>query len=115
MKRSKPGVKYQGFAFAVPFIDEIKEHIKDDKKYRSVTDFVREATREKMIREKQMLNLKPTLDPIAYQFQEINKLQDEIMKLKEGMITKDDLKQFITEWDKPKVKNKKVEKNGFRG
>ena len=48
MKRSKPRVKYQGFAFAVPFIDEIKEHIKDDQKYRSVTDFVRQATREKM-------------------------------------------------------------------
>ena len=48
MKRSKPGVKYQGIAFAVPFIQAIKEHIKDDQKYRSVTDFVRQATREKM-------------------------------------------------------------------
>ena len=112
MKRSKPGVKYQWLAFAVPFIKEIKEHIKADQKYRSVTDFVREATREKMIRDKQMLNLKPTLDPIVSQFQEIGKLQDKIMKLKKGMITKNDLKIFVSGMNKSKVKDKKVVENG---
>jgi len=48
MKRSKPKVKYQGLAFSVPFIQEIKDHIKEDDKYRSVTDFVRQAAREKI-------------------------------------------------------------------
>jgi len=52
MKRSKPKVRYQGFALAVPLIQEIKDKIKDDPTYRSVTDYVRQAVREKMDRNK---------------------------------------------------------------
>jgi len=48
MKRSKPPVKYQGFALEIPLIEEIKEYIKKDDRYRSVTDFVRQVIRDKM-------------------------------------------------------------------
>lgn len=52
MKRSKPAVKYQGFALEVPLIDEIKKRIKDDDNYRSVTDYAREAIKEKLQNDK---------------------------------------------------------------
>ena len=48
MKKIKPSVKYQGVSLPVPFINEIKKHIKGDPKYRSIADFVRESVREKM-------------------------------------------------------------------
>jgi len=48
MKRSKKPVKYQGFALEITLIDEVKERIKNDDRYRSVTDFVRVAIREKL-------------------------------------------------------------------
>jgi hypothetical protein len=48
MKRSKPAVKYQGFALEIPLIEQIKEKIKDNDNYRSVTDYVRIAIQEKM-------------------------------------------------------------------
>jgi hypothetical protein len=55
MKRSKKAVKYQGFALEIPLIDEIKKFIKDDSNYRSVTDYVREALREKLKADKEAL------------------------------------------------------------
>jgi len=58
MARTKNGVNYQGLAFAKPFIEEIKNHIKPYPQYRSVTDFVRQATREKMERMKTKPNNK---------------------------------------------------------
>ena len=48
MKSLKPGTKYQSVSLAVPFIEEIKNHIKDSPQYRSIADFVRDAVREKM-------------------------------------------------------------------
>ena len=48
MKKSKPSVKYQGISMPIPFIEEIKKHIMNDPKYRSVADFAREGIREKM-------------------------------------------------------------------
>ena len=50
-KRSKPAVKYQGFALEIPLIDKIKKHIKNKPEFRSTTDFVRTAIREKMDRD----------------------------------------------------------------
>ncbi|UCF13256.1 MAG: hypothetical protein JSW06_03085 [Thermoplasmatales archaeon] len=57
MKRSKPVTKYQGFALSVPFIQEIRVHIQDDDRYRSITDYVRQAVREKMDKEKERKEL----------------------------------------------------------
>lgn len=48
MPRAKTKARYQGFALSIPFIDEIKRHIKDKDQYRSVTDYVRDAIRFKM-------------------------------------------------------------------
>ena len=53
MKRTKKPVKYQGFALEIPLINNIKKHINDRPQYRSVTDFVRAAVREKIEYEKQ--------------------------------------------------------------
>jgi len=53
MKRSKKPVKYQGFALEIPLINDIKKHINHRPQYRSVTDFVRAAVREKIDYEKQ--------------------------------------------------------------
>jgi len=48
MGQTKPGARYQSVSLAVPFIEKIKKHIQDKPEYRSIADFVREATREKM-------------------------------------------------------------------
>jgi Arc/MetJ-type ribon-helix-helix transcriptional regulator len=46
MKKEK--VKWQGISLPVPFINDIKEYIKDKKEYSNVPEFVRDAVREKM-------------------------------------------------------------------
>lgn len=51
MKNIKPREKYQSVSLTTSFIDEIKKHIMEDPKYKSIADFVREAVREKMRRE----------------------------------------------------------------
>lgn len=57
MTRSKPRVKYQGFALEVPLIQEIKDYINNDPRYRSVTDFARVAIREKLDKERYRKNI----------------------------------------------------------
>lgn len=52
MGKTKEGARYQSVSLAIPFIEEIKKHIKDRPEYRSVADFVREATRGKMHHER---------------------------------------------------------------
>jgi len=51
MRKIKPRVKHQGVSLPVPFIKEIKEHIKHRPAYRSIADYTREAIREKMYRD----------------------------------------------------------------
>jgi Arc/MetJ-type ribon-helix-helix transcriptional regulator len=45
------GAKYQSISFDKPFIQEIKDHIKDKKQYRSLADFARDAIRNQIRRE----------------------------------------------------------------
>jgi len=54
MKRSKKPVRYQGFNLEIPLINEIKEHIKDNDRYRSVTDYVRQTLRNQLDLEKHL-------------------------------------------------------------
>lgn len=51
MTRTKKAVRYQGFALPIDFIEEIKKHIKNKDEYRSVTDYVKQAIREKMAKD----------------------------------------------------------------
>jgi len=44
-------VKYQGLSLPVTLINEIKNHIKKHLEYKGVTEFVREAIRDKMKKE----------------------------------------------------------------
>jgi len=46
--RLKPENKYQSVSLAVPFIEEIKRHIKGDPRYSSVADYVRYCIRVQM-------------------------------------------------------------------
>jgi hypothetical protein len=49
--RSKTKARYQGFALEIPLIEEIKKCIIETPRFRSVTDFVRTAVREKLEKE----------------------------------------------------------------
>lgn len=51
MKSIKDRVKYQGVAVPVPMIEEMKNFVIKHNGYRSVSEFVRSAIREKMYRE----------------------------------------------------------------
>lgn len=51
MKEEKGRPQYQGFSLPTPFVEEIKKHIEEDPKYRSITDFIRQSLREKMQRD----------------------------------------------------------------
>jgi len=59
---------------------DIQSYVKKNDNYRSMAAYIIEATREKMIRDKQRFKFKPLLDPMVSQFIEIDKLQNEIMK-----------------------------------
>ena len=48
MRRIKPTSKYQTVSFPQPLYDEIKDFVINHEKYRSIAEFVKEATREKM-------------------------------------------------------------------
>ena len=48
MKKIKPTIKYTTVSIAQPFYDEIKEHVKQNKRYASIADFVRQGVRELM-------------------------------------------------------------------
>ena len=48
MNRIKKPVKYHGISLPCPLIEEIKKYIKDKPEYRSVADFTKQASREKM-------------------------------------------------------------------
>ena len=52
MRRIKPTSKYQTVSFPEPFYNEIKEIVIKLERYRSIAEFVKEAVREKMNREK---------------------------------------------------------------
>jgi Arc/MetJ-type ribon-helix-helix transcriptional regulator len=45
---------YQGISLPLSLIQEIKKHIEKRRQYKGVTEFVREAIREKMTTEKSM-------------------------------------------------------------
>jgi len=48
MGKTKPRGKYQGVSLSVDFVQEIKNHIMKDERYKSIAEFVRDACREKM-------------------------------------------------------------------
>ena len=51
MGKTKERGRYQSISLSVDFIEEIKQYIIKDRKYKSVADFTREALREKLRRE----------------------------------------------------------------
>ena len=48
MGKTKPRGKYQSISLSEGFISEIKNHIINDPKYKSIAEFTRTAIREKM-------------------------------------------------------------------
>ena len=48
MKNIKPRMKYQSISLTEEFIADIKDHIIDNRQYKSIADFTRAAIREKM-------------------------------------------------------------------
>lgn len=52
---SKKPVKYKSLSFPAPLISAIIKHIENDDKFRSVTDFVTQAVREKMLMSERIL------------------------------------------------------------
>jgi Arc/MetJ-type ribon-helix-helix transcriptional regulator len=50
MKKAKVSYKYQGFALEVPLIERIRKEIERSDNYKTVTEFVREAIKEKLDR-----------------------------------------------------------------
>ena len=63
MRNTKPPVKYHSLSLPVDFIKEIKEHIKDIPRYRSIADFAKTAMNEKMYLEKSAIHLDKTGKP----------------------------------------------------
>jgi len=51
--KTKDRPKYQSVSLTIPFVMEIKEHIKNRIEYRSIAEFVRDSAREKMLAEKE--------------------------------------------------------------
>ncbi|MBW2003763.1 MAG: hypothetical protein JRI72_03990 [Deltaproteobacteria bacterium] len=47
-KRTKPPVDRRGLSFPAPLLDQIRELIKDDDRYRSVSEYIRFAISEKV-------------------------------------------------------------------
>ena len=122
MKKTQK-VKWQGVSLPVPFINDIKNHIKDKNEYKNVPAFVIDAIREKMAIDKfstsppiRDMILKKSRDPVDYEFQELNK---KIERLSKNIITRDDLKEFteLLLHDlgfKTKEDKKKNDNNGVR-
>lgn len=52
MAQTKPRGKYQGVSLPEGLIREIKKHILKDERYKSIAEFIREACREKIKRDK---------------------------------------------------------------
>ena len=49
MGKTKARGKYQSVSLSVDFVKEIKNHIIDNPKYKSIADYVRESVRERMV------------------------------------------------------------------
>ena len=108
IKRSKPAVKYQGFALEIPLIDEIKKHITnnpDFRSYRSVTDFVRTAIREKLAEDKRTDRLVSKAGSDYHGGSQLEYSRDRKLKIKDK-IKKDDtarikqLEEIVKQHDK---------------
>ena len=54
MGKTKTRGKYQGVSLPVPFIQEIKNHILKDDKYKSIAEFIKESVREKISQENEL-------------------------------------------------------------
>ena len=59
--RKRKEYRYHSLSLPVPFIEQVKDHIKDRPQYRSVADFARDAMKERIIIEKknQLLGKEP--------------------------------------------------------
>jgi len=132
MKNIKPRMKYQSISLTEEFIAEIKEHIIDDRHYKSIADFTRSAIREKMKIDIEIRDMERKGKGTFYDYD-----VDEQMIFKQGRwkvdVSKSKKKKNknIDETDKEtnpiedkldqilqllvNGKNKKVEKNNFRG
>jgi len=132
MKNIKPRMKYQSISLTEEFIAEIKEHIIDDRHYKSIADFTRAAIREKMKIDIEIRDMKRKGKGTFYDYD-----LDEQMIFKHGKWMrvvpnpKKKKNKNIDETDKEtnpiedkldqiltllvNGKNKKIEKNGFRG
>jgi len=52
MGKTKERGRYQSISLSVDFIKEVKKHIINNPKYRSIAEYTRDALREKMKRDK---------------------------------------------------------------
>jgi type I site-specific restriction endonuclease len=113
MGKTKPRGKYQGVTLPSAFIKEIKEHIIQDNKYKSIAEFIRESVREKITREhffspppNRNDNTLHTVEEVKLQ-EKVNKLKLELKEEKENIDKK--LNTII------ELLKKKKENNHFRG
>lgn len=120
----KPRGKYQAISLPVEFIEEMKEFVDGNKKYRSIAELARQAIREKIYSEKNPW-LKTIDDPENKKLYDAEiwgdpknpedgfikkveprpQLEDRIKKVEEKL---DTLIQVLS-------KDNKIGKNGFRG
>ena len=61
MGKTKSRGRYQSISLPVPFVQEVKKHIINDAKYKSIADFTRDAIREKMRKDELYLHEQPSI------------------------------------------------------
>jgi len=137
MKNKKGRPQYQGFSLPTPFVEEIKKHIGNDQRYRSITDFIRSAIREKMdidigaesLRKSRKQEYKERYNKAYFDKYGVTPEKDNRpgdfsfrgVNVPTGEPTIEELEvrlgnlERIVEMNKPKVKDKKIDKNNFRG
>lgn len=64
MKRVTQKTAYHGLSFPVTLITEIRNHVKTHPEYRSMSEFAREAVRDKLEKEKGRPDVLTKLDTI---------------------------------------------------
>ena len=96
---TKRNVKYQGLSIPVPIINKIKEHRKIHTEYTSVTNFIRDAIKEKIERDDRVAEIKQKrvfdyrvkrnpknpLQPLLVEKDHTVKLKADIIELKKQM------------------------------
>lgn len=82
MKTIKKPVKYQGISVPITLINEIKNYIENNDRYRSIGEFTREAIREKLNRTVSSQSNK--VKEFEYGLNEINKKAEKLNEILES-------------------------------